>query len=130
MKRPEHVDRFALQNLRQLGVELEGERPVDFYFYFPEEYQAYHAAAALTNFRFDTEISYSKYGDRWLCLATKKIHMTSGRLMDLRSWMEDLAERNGGEYDGWETMIELEQDQEKTRMPTTSASKKILPEEK
>lgn len=111
MKNPKGIDRLALSNLEEeLGFTLEGEKPVDFYFYFPEEYQAHHAAAELINLQFDTEVSFSEYGNQWLCLANKKMNITSRRLVDLRSWMEDFAERLGGEYDGWGTMIEPEED--------------------
>lgn len=113
MKQPYNIDQLALENLEEkLGFTLEGERTVHFYFYFTEEHQSHHAAATLTNLhlQFDTEISYSDYRDQWLCLAMKNLNMTSERLMNLRSWMEDLAQQNGGEYDGWETMLEPEDD--------------------
>lgn len=109
MKKPEKVDQWAVNNLEnELGFTLEDNRSVHFYFYFPEEYQAHHAAASLANLQFETEINYSDYSNDWLCLATKQINMTSDRLSGLRNWMEKLAQRNGGKYDGWETMIVLD----------------------
>lgn len=106
MENSEGIDQLALNNLEEkFGFTLEGERLVDFYLYFPEEYQALHAAASLINLQFDTELSYSEYDKLWLCLARKRINMTDDRLTDLRNWIEELAEKNGGKYDGWETMI-------------------------
>lgn len=116
MKSPKEIDQQAIEKFEKLGIGFEGEKLVDFYFYFPGEHQAYHAAAEFMNLQFKTTVSYSEYGDQWLCLANRKINMNSKRLGDLRIWMEELAGRHGGEYGGWETMIELEQHPDKNSM--------------
>ena len=94
IKKTEDIDKLALDNLeKKLGFSIEPNRTVNFYFYFPEEHQAYEAAALLANLHFDTQISCTEYSEQWLCLATKEISMTGERLLDLRSWMEDLASK-------------------------------------
>lgn len=110
MEEYKNIDQTALNKLEGKGLEIEGERNVDFYFYFPDELHAHQAGAALQNLQFKTYVCFSEYGNNWLCLATKNIAMSSQRLTELRNWMQDLAERYGGEYDGWETMLDPEGD--------------------
>jgi len=105
METPESADGFAMKRLKKMGFELEGERSVEFYFYFPEEYQAHCAAAELNNLQFSTDINPTDDDDNWLCLATKSINFSTQRLMELRKWMQDLAKRYDGKYDGWGTGI-------------------------
>jgi regulator of RNase E activity RraB len=101
-----NIDREVIKNMRLWNSDIESEREVAFYFYFPEEYQAHHAAAKLINLQFETVVSYSEYGDHWLCLATKSMAVSTERLSDLRNWMVELAKKYDGKYDGWETAIE------------------------
>lgn len=110
MEEYKNIDQVALKKLKAKGLVIEGEQNVDFYFYFPNEFQAHQAGAALQNLQFKTQVYFSKYGNNWLCLAKKNITVSSRRLTELRKWMEDLADRYEGEYDGWETMVDLEGD--------------------
>lgn len=100
-----NIDREVIKNMKRLDTNMQSEREAAFFFYFPDEYLAHHAATALTNLQFETEVSYSEHGTEWLCLASKPMIVTTERLIGLRNWMETLAEKYDGNYDGWETTI-------------------------
>ena len=104
---PDNIDRTAMERLEQMGFELEGIRPVEFYFFFKQEYQAYSVAAELHNLQFKTVVSNTGGRREWTCLATKSIDLSGERLEELRVWMESLARRHEGEYDGWGTGFSL-----------------------
>lgn len=105
MKRPENIDREVVNNITQYGGDLEEERPVDFYLYFPTEHAAVMVEVELINLRFYTEVKFNEYSDDWSLYANKKMRVTTERLEDLGNWMETLAEKHGGNYDGWGTVV-------------------------
>lgn len=105
MKRPPGIDKRVVDVLTSLGSDPNREHPVEFFLYFPEEYQAYAVAAELSNLSFNTIVSYSENGDDWLCFAVKALKPTTDRLVELGNWMEELAEKYNGHYDGWGTPV-------------------------
>ncbi|HET6527385.1 MAG TPA: ribonuclease E inhibitor RraB [Balneolaceae bacterium] len=108
MKPPSDADSIAISKIEDFGLSFEKEQEMEFFFYFPEEHQAYSVAAELSNFHFKASVSYSEHSDQWLCFATKTINATSERLSELRNWFEALAEQHEGEYDGWGTGMILD----------------------
>jgi hypothetical protein len=99
------ADKAAVDNIKALGGDTEKEQPVEFFLYFPTEWDACVAKSCLMNLQFSTSIHYSESSDNWLCLAKKKIKPTSARLMELGNFFEQLAVGNNGNYDGWETPV-------------------------
>lgn len=105
MSSRERAEKAALDNLNVFGSDTERDHPMEFFLYFPEELQAYSAAAQLFNLQFKVNVSFSKSSKDWLCFATKEIKPTSDRMGQLSNFLEKLAEENGGFYDGWGTPI-------------------------
>ncbi len=105
MGRPEKIDQAVIDNLKKLGDGIEEDHNVDFYLYFKHEHNAYNVAAELGNYLFKTQISYSNYSKQWLCLTSKKMKVTTKRLIETGNLMEQLASQHEGNYDGWETML-------------------------
>lgn len=105
MSNRRNADQAALNHLLMMGSETKTIQPVDFFLYFPEEYQAYSTAAELFNLQFQVSVSYSESSENWLCLATKPLKPTSERLEDLGSFLEKLALAYNGNYDGWGTPL-------------------------
>lgn len=109
MKRSSNIDADALSKIKELGVNPANSQEMEFFLYFPHESNAWFAAAALANMRFKTSVEISESG-QWLCMAMKTMKPAAERLEDLRNWMEELAERFNGEYDGWGYGIALEEE--------------------
>ncbi len=105
MKRPENLDAAVVQNITKFGGDLEEERGVEFFLYFPTEFDAVMVEVELINLRFYTQVRFNDFSDDWFLYANKKMEVSIERLEDIGNWMEQLAEKNGGEYDGWGTII-------------------------
>lgn len=105
MSQQERADKAAINNLEMLGSDTERDHPFEFFLYFPDEWNAYAAAAHLFNLQFRVSVSFSEITDDWLCLATKDIKPTTGRILGLSRFLEKLADDNKGEYDGWGTPV-------------------------
>lgn len=105
MSHREQADRAAVENLHALGTDTSKDHPVEFFLYFPTEWDACIAASQLMNLQFSTSVQYSEHSDQWLCLATKKIMPTSERLIELGNFLEKLALAHDGDYDGWGTPV-------------------------
>lgn len=101
----EQPDKVAVDNLHALGTDTSKNHPVEFFLYFPTEWDACVAASKLMNLQFSAMVQYSEFADEWLCLATKEIKPTSKRLVELRDFMEMLAAGGNGNYDGWGTPV-------------------------
>lgn len=72
------------------------------YFYFPERSVADEAARELQALEFAIEVRRGALGGDWLVRAKS----SEARAEDFREQFESLAERLGGEYDGWERQVE------------------------
>jgi len=101
MSQRERVEQAALDQLKAQGANTDKPHPVEFSLYFSCEWDTYVAATQLMNLQFKVNISLSERSEKWLCLATKKLKPTSERLSEVSNFMEDVAEGNSGEYDGW-----------------------------
>lgn len=105
MERPKDIDKAVIDLLKKSGEGLEENRNVDLYLYFQHEHDAYSVAAEVGNYKFKTQISYSDYGKQWRCIVSKKMKVTTKQLLETGNWLEQLASKHNGDYDGWETMV-------------------------
>lgn len=105
MSHRKQPDQGNIDSFIELGGDVQEEYPVEFFLYFPSEWDAYVATSQLMNLQFATSVHYFKSADEWLCLATKEIKPTSERLTELTHFMETLADGNNGNYDGWGTRV-------------------------
>jgi hypothetical protein len=99
------ADQAAVYNFEALAGDTQKDHPVEFFLYFPTEWDAYVATSQLLNLQFSTSVHYSESADEWLCMAAKEIKPTSKRLTELGNFMETLANGNNGNYDGWGTPV-------------------------
>lgn len=105
MSSREKAEDAALQKLHALGSAPDQNHPMEFFLYFPTEWDAYVAASQLLNLQFKTSVNYSDHSDEWLCLATKEVKPSSERLVELGDFLDKLAAGNNGNYDGWGTVV-------------------------
>lgn len=109
MSHHKRADQAAISKLEEQGANIEMPHPVEFFLYFPTEWDACVAATQLMNLQFEVSLNASKDSDQWLCLATKKLKPTSERLMEVSNFMDEVAGAHNGNYDGWGTPV-LEED--------------------
>ena len=83
-------------------VGAEQPSPVWHYIYFPTEEAGKAVAQSLTAKGFAVEDRLAADEVNWLVLAKHRIVPTDEALHQLRSALEALAAKYGGEYDGWE----------------------------
>ena len=79
---------------------------VSYYLYFSSEEAAAPAVAELHRRGFNVQERLSADDIKWLVLAHHEIVPTEERLAELRQSIEELAVSTGGEYDGWEALVE------------------------
>lgn len=101
MSRPKEIDEKVVENIVRFGGDIEKERPVDFFFYFPSELAATQVEVKLINLGFDTDVYQLKQNERWSLTANKKMQVSTERIYEISLWFENIAEEQGGEYDGW-----------------------------
>ena len=105
MAQQKRAEQAAVNQLKAHGSNADEPHPVEFFLYFPTEWDAYVAGTQLMNLQFQVTVRWSESEEKWLCLATKKLKPTSERLSEVSHFMEDLAVGNSGEYDGWGTAM-------------------------
>ncbi|HEV7426567.1 MAG TPA: ribonuclease E inhibitor RraB [Thermoanaerobaculia bacterium] len=98
-------DASVLQQLASAGDDPAKSRIVNFYLYFPTEKAAQAAAAEIAQSGFLPVVRPAAKGPEWLCFATKSTVPTLEALHVARKQLNDAAQRNGGEYDGWESPV-------------------------
>lgn len=101
MSRPKEIDAKVVENIIRFGGDIEKERPVDFFFYFPSEHAATQVEVQLINLRFNTDVHYFEPNEKWSLTANKKMQVSTERIYEISLWFEKIAEAQGGEYDGW-----------------------------
>ncbi|MEA1881077.1 MAG: ribonuclease E inhibitor RraB [Candidatus Marinimicrobia bacterium] len=79
------------------------ERPVTFYFYFPDKNKAELAGVVLKREGFEVDIDTPLNPGEWSCIGYKTMVPEYAEIHDLRQWLEKIAEDLDGNYDGWET---------------------------
>ena len=105
MSKRKQADEQALKQLKFQGVDSDLPHRVEFFLYFPTEWDAYVAATQLVNLQFQVNINLSKGAEQWLCVAANKLKPTSERLKGVSNFMEKVAVGNSGNYDGWGTPV-------------------------
>jgi hypothetical protein len=98
-------DQEALQSLEEAGSDLSKPHPFDFYLYNGEQAGAALICEQLAQDGFQTRVSEGAIPGEWLCKATQTFVPDLERLADLQVELSKLAEEQGGEYDGWETVV-------------------------
>jgi hypothetical protein len=100
---PEEHDLEILETLEEHGADLSEPREVRVHLYFPSETQAEAAGEELTEAGYDV-VAFEAAGEEepWHIRAAKDLRVDRENLTGFRSHFDDLAERHGGEFDGWE----------------------------
>lgn len=82
-------------------------RPVHFYFYTLEEADAYRLAEELKQLDFEVLQVSRSLNNQWLCLAGMELQPAPLIMDRCTEVMLKLADRYNAVYDGWETLIDL-----------------------
>jgi len=102
-------DEAVLNLLSKSKADLSKERLISFYLYFPDQPKAVIAKNELKKLGFEVECSQSYDEKNWLCLASNHLIPTDSVLTSLRKKLEHLAEKLNGNYDGWETGLDVDE---------------------
>jgi hypothetical protein len=103
---PNPLDRETLDAMKAHGADLTKPTEISFYLYFPAEDDAENAAAALRRSGYTAEVRPPLPDfDEWLCYATREMVPSATGIDHARSELESLANRFGGDFDGWEAEI-------------------------
>ena len=99
---------FILSQLERSGSDLDRKHEVTFWLYFPCEESARHAANRAGEAGLKPEVSPPlKNHTQWLCLLYYPHVPDEGLLDAVSEFCTDLAVQYNGEYDGWESRLEL-----------------------
>lgn len=99
------LDQLTLQQLAKAGGNLAISTEVINYLYLPDEARARAAAGELGQAGYHVEVRTAATGPSWLALAKINMVPSTENVALLRGRFESLAERLGGEYDGWEAAV-------------------------
>ncbi|HEY5614432.1 MAG TPA: ribonuclease E inhibitor RraB [Bacteroidota bacterium] len=100
------ADKHVLGLLAKLGSNVNELHEVSFWMYFAAEERAYKAAAELSKQGFTVDVSPPHDGhEKWLCVAFQYVVPRFPTLEKYRKRLTALAERNGGEFEGWEIEV-------------------------
>ena len=97
-------DKDALEQLRTAS-KPGGLHQVTHYLYFETAKVAREVASQLQASGYSTEDRLGADGENWLVLAKQKCVPTDAYVEQTRLFFEEIAERRGGEYDGWEAEV-------------------------
>jgi hypothetical protein len=95
-------DREVIDALRQAGADLAQPRDVRHYLYVPNEKIATFLGPRIEQIGYTVETRPEAEGRRWLILISSLAMVTEEEIALSRKTFEGLAEKAGGEYDGWE----------------------------
>ncbi len=109
----EERDLAVLRKLKDLGSDLGKPHTVDFFLYFPSKEHAKSAASEIEREGYLVRVYplspplwrrlFSK--PEWSCCATKSIVPEEETIFETGIWLDGIAERFCGEYDGWGTEV-------------------------
>lgn len=103
---PNSLDRETLDAMKAHGADLSKPTEISFYLYFPAEDDAESAAAELRRSGYEAEVRPPLPNfDEWLCYATREMLPSPEGIDNVRSELESLADKFGGDFDGWEAEI-------------------------
>ncbi len=106
-------DLAVLRRLKELGSDLSKPHTVDFFLYFPSEELARSAASEIEREGYVVRVDcaprpwwrrfFSK--PEWGCYANKSIVPEEDTIVEIGAWLDEIAQRFCGEYDGWGTEV-------------------------
>jgi len=106
-------DLAVLHRLKEVGSDLSKPHTVDYFLYFPSEEQARSAASEIEKEGFTVRVNrapmpwwkrlFSK--SSWGCYANKSIVPDEDAIVEISGWLDGIAQRFSGEYDGWGTGV-------------------------
>ncbi len=113
MNTQDEIDLAVLHCLKELGSNLSKLHPIDFFLYFPTEELANSAASEIerdgyvVKLNLDTQPLRRRLFSKpeWSCCASKSIVPKTETILEISSWLESIAQRFSGKYDGWETEV-------------------------
>ena len=100
-------DAKTLKALAEAGSDLAKPHDINHWLYFSSESDARAAAKELdaSGYAIDS-VALSPDSTQWRVLALKTIVPTLAEVGRTSAYLEDLAQRHHGDYDGWETQVE------------------------
>jgi len=98
-------DRDAIEELRGVS-DVDAVHWVHHYLYFPSEEAGNDVADILRERGFVVEHRLGADGVNRLVLAKSQMMPTEQNIAEARAMLEQIAEKNGGEYDGWEAEVQ------------------------
>jgi regulator of RNase E activity RraB len=104
---PEEHDLEILEALEEHGADLSEPYEVRVNLSFPSEAEAEAAGSELEDAGYDV-VAFEAAGEEepWTIRATRELSVGRDNVAGFRSRFADLAERHGGEFDGWEAAAE------------------------
>ena len=100
-------DRAIFDQLKQHGADFRQPRHVLHYLYIPTESAAQAAAAELSQKQYRARVSKPEgEGDLpFVVIAEREMQIDKNNFPAIRATFDDLAQRFGGDYDGWEASV-------------------------
>ena len=101
----ESGDALVVKQLAQAGSNLTKPHPIDFYLYAPDQAAAKTLAESIGA---DFSVKYGPSADssgQWLVIAHKDMLPDVSAFKQIRQNFSTLAEKVGGNYDGWDTVL-------------------------
>jgi hypothetical protein len=99
---PPELDQLSLKHLRFSKADLTLPRHIVHYVYFQEESDARAAGEVVADAGYDVTVSPADTVSQWLIRAEITRVVDETTVPGYRRWFEQIADRHGGEYDGWE----------------------------
>jgi regulator of RNase E activity RraB len=106
---PQDGDQMVLSRLEEMRSDLSKPRHSIHYFYFEDEPNAEAAAKELKKMGFNAatcELLETSNGLKWPVKAEQISVINEDVINALRGPLTEIAERHGGDYDGWEAQID------------------------
>lgn len=102
----EQQDALVIDNLRAAGSDLGKPHEIDFWLYFPSKSSATAAAAEMRSVGY-LVLSVDQQPGRadWRLRAQRRMLPRLDSMVATTRTLEAIAQRNGGDYDGWETAV-------------------------
>lgn len=102
---PSALDKLALAQLRSAGADPSSPTEISFYMYFATEAVARTAERELAPTDVHCEVRPAAKGPTWLVLAKITAPPAEANVEAESERFQALAERLGGEFDGWEAAV-------------------------
>ena len=106
-----------LEQIQRFGSDVNRKHEISFWLYFPNEDSAQQAAHRAESTGLKPEVSQplKKSGDsKWLCLLYCPHIPDEGLLNGISQFCAQLASEFNGMYDGWESSLELKDEENPT----------------